>query len=241
MTSVTNEPQPRLSPAQRLAIAILPRLAALVLRVLEWTLRYEVAAEPGAAPAKPPGSQIWCLWHRCLIPCICYFRKEFTPTVLISRSYDGELIARTIELLGYRTVRGSSSRYGASGLLALAKAAEEGYPAAFTADGPRGPVYRVKPGAAKLAQMTGREIGIFYALPEKAWLLRSWDRFIIPKPFSRVVVSFGRNVPAPSNGSSEALEATRREVEAALERARLNAERHFNGATSESGDEAPVA
>jgi lysophospholipid acyltransferase (LPLAT)-like uncharacterized protein len=146
---------------------------------------------------------------------------------LISRSFDGELIARTTERLGFLTARGSSSRAGGSGLLALAKAVQRGNPAVFTADGPRGPVYKVKPGAEKLAQLTGYPIGIFYAHPEKAWLLRSWDRFLIPKPFSRVAISWGRDVEVPQTGDPLVLEAKRLEVEAALERARLNAERRF--------------
>lgn len=224
------EPTRRLSAAQRAAIALLPPVAALLLRALDRTLHYAVIVEPGATAAEPPGAQIWCLWHRCLIPCLCYFRKDFEPTVLISRSFDGELVARTIELLGYRTARGSSTRRGAGGLLALAKAAREDRPLVITADGPRGPLYQAKPGAAKLAQITGRAIGVFYALPEKAWQLGSWDRFLIPKPFSRVIVSYARRVPPPPNAEEETLEAARQEVEAALERARENAERHFRPA-----------
>lgn len=217
----------RLSFAQRLAIAFLPPLAAFLLSILHRTLRYEVLVESGAEPAKPPGNQVWCFWHRCLIPCACYFHGTFAPAVLISRSFDGELIARTIEWMGFPTVRGSSSRYGASGLLALAKAARGGLGAAFTADGPRGPLYRVKPGAVKLAQLTGYAIGTFYLLPEKAWLLRSWDRFIIPKPFSRVAVSWGRQINVPASDDPEVLEAKRLEVESTLNRIRMNAERHF--------------
>jgi len=213
--------------SQRLLIAIVPRLVALLLRILHRTLRYEVVVEPGAEPATPPALQVWCFWHRCLIPCACYFHDRFKPAVLISRSFDGELIARTIELLGFLTARGSSTRSGGSGLWALAKAVERGHPAVFTADGPRGPVYKVKPGALKLAQLTGYEIGIFYAHPEKAWILQSWDRFLIPKPFSRVAISWGRNVVVPQSEDPAVIEAKRLEVEAALERVRLNAERHF--------------
>ena len=208
-------------------IEIVPRVVALLLRLLHRTLRYEVVVEPGAQPARPPALQVWCFWHRCLIPCACYFHAEFPVTILISRSFDGELIARTTERLGFRTVRGSSSRSGGSGLLALARALQRGHPAAFTADGPRGPVYEAKPGAVKLAQLTGYPLGIFYAHPEKAWVLRSWDRFLIPKPFSRVAISWGRNVEVPKTGDALVMEAKRLEVEAALERARLNAEQHF--------------
>ena len=213
-------------------IAIVPRVAALLLLALHRTLRYEVVVEPGAQPAKPPALQVWCFWHRCLIPAACYFHGVIKPAVLISRSFDGELIARTIERLGYRTVRGSSSRYGASGLRALARAMENGYPAIFTADGPRGPLYKAKPGAVKLAQLTGYPIGAFYALPERAWMLRSWDSFMIPKPFSRVAVSWTREIRVARTDGPEILEVKRIEVEDMLERARQNAERHFGRAIS---------
>src|ERR1700749_3341073 len=208
-------------------IAIVPRLVALLLRTLHRTLRYEVVVETGAAPATPPALQVWCFWHRCLISCACYFHDRFQPAVLISRSFDGELIARIIERLGFLTARGSSTRAGGSGLFALAKAVERGNPAVFTADGPRGPIYKAKPGAIKLAQVTGYDIGIFYAHPEKAWQLRSWDRFLVPKPFSRVAISWGRHVKVPQTDDPATLEAKRVEVEEALERARLNGERHF--------------
>ena len=212
---------------QRVLIATIPRLVALLLRALHRTLRYEVVVEPGAAPATPPALQVWCFWHRCLISCACYFHDQFQPAVLISRSFDGELIARTIERLGFLTARGSSTRFGGSGLLALAKAVQRGHPAVFTADGPRGPLYKVKPGAVKLAQLTGYSIGTFYAHPEKAWRLRSWDQFMIPKPFSRVAISWGRQVQVPQSEDPALLEVKRLEVEEALERTRLNAERHF--------------
>ena len=213
-------------PGQRILLAIVPRLVALLLRLLHRTLRYETVLEPGAQAAVPPALQVWCFWHRCLIPCACYFHGKFTPAVLISRSFDGELIARTIERLGFLTARGSSTRSGGAGLYALAKAVERGYPAVFTADGPRGPVYKVKPGAVKLAQLTGYAIGIFYAHPQRAWVLRSWDGFLVPKPFSRVAVSWGRDVLVEGSDDPE---VKRLEVEGALERARLNAERHFAG------------
>jgi lysophospholipid acyltransferase (LPLAT)-like uncharacterized protein len=213
--------------SQRMSLAIVPRVVALLLRILNRTLRYEDVVEPGAEPAVPPALQVWCFWHRCLIPCACYFHGRFVPAVLISRSFDGELIARIIERLGFLTARGSSTRSGGSGLFALAKAVERGNPAVFTADGPRGPIYQAKPGAIKLAQLTGYAIGIFYAHPEKAWELRSWDRFLIPKPFSRVAISWGRQVEVPQTDDPATLEAKRVEVEEALERARRNGERHF--------------
>jgi|UPI0005D2605C lysophospholipid acyltransferase (LPLAT)-like uncharacterized protein len=210
-----------------MALAIVPRLTAALLAAIGATLRFRVIAEPGATPATPPARGIFCFWHRCTLPCAWYFRK-FRCSILISRSFDGELIARTLALLGFGSVRGSSSRGGAAGLLALQQVIEQGEPVVFTADGPRGPIYQTKMGPVKLAQMTQREIGSFYLLPERAWVVRSWDQFLVPKPFSRVAVSWSRPVAPPSpDADAAALEDKRRELNDALERARTNAERYF--------------
>ncbi len=212
---------------QRIALAIIPRLTALLLAIIGSTLRFEVIAEEGAVPETPPTTGIFCFWHRCTLLAGWYFRK-FRCSILISRSFDGELITRTLRLLGYDAVRGSSSRGGAAGLLALQDVIERGLPVVFTADGPRGPIYQTKTGPVKLAQMTGHAIGSFYLLPERAWVLKSWDRFLIPKPFSRVAVSWSRKVAAPSpDADADTLERIRQELNDALERARLHAEAHF--------------
>lgn len=212
-----------------MVVWIVPRLTALVLALIGWTLRFEVIAEEGAVPATPPAKGIFCFWHRCTLPAGWYFRK-FRCSILISQSFDGELIARTLGLLGYNSVRGSSSRGGAAGLLALANVLKSGDPVVFTADGPRGPIYQTKIGPVKLAQMTGAQMGCFYLLPERAWVLKSWDRFLIPKPFSRVAVSWARAVSAPAADADAALlEVKRAELNEALERARLQAEVYFGG------------
>ncbi|HEX3470740.1 MAG TPA: lysophospholipid acyltransferase family protein [Silvibacterium sp.] len=212
---------------QRVALWIVPRLTALLLAAIGATLRFEVIAEEGTVPATPPTTGIFCFWHRCTLPCGWYFRK-FRCSILISRSFDGELIARTLGLLGYNSVRGSSSRGGASGLLALQSVIQSGLPVVFTADGPRGPIYQTKIGPVKLAQMTGQAMGSFYLLPKRAWVMRSWDQFLLPKPFSRVAVSWARKVAAPApDANAETLEAKRQELNDALERARLRAEAHF--------------
>ena len=159
--------------SQRLTIAVVPRLVAFLLRLLHRTLRYEVVVEPGAQAAEAAGAAgvvflaplpyfVRLLFLRAIQP------DGVHPAVLISRSFDGELIARTVERLGFLTARGSSTRFGGSGLLALAKALEHGHPAVFTADGPTGPVYKAKPGAVKLAQFTGYAIGILYAHPSES-------------------------------------------------------------------------
>ena len=217
----------RFSLNQRIAIAIVPRLTALIIALIGVTLRFETIAEEGAIPATPPAKGIFCFWHQCTLLCAWYFRK-FRCSIIISQSFDGELIARTLGLLGYNSVRGSSSRGGAAGLLALQSVLEQGQPVVFTADGPRGPIYQTKIGPIKLAQITAESIGSFYLLPEKKWTLNSWDRFFIPKPFSRVIVSWARAIPSvPATTEPAELESNRRRLNDALERARLQAEAHL--------------
>ncbi len=218
---------------QRIALWLVPKATALVLAAIGITLRFEVIAEEGAIPATPPARGIFCFWHRCTLPAGWFFRK-FRCAILISQSFDGELIARTLALLGYGSVRGSSSRGGAAGLIALRDVLASGLPVVFTADGPRGPTYETKIGPVKLAQMTGEPMGSFYLLPQHAWTMRSWDRFLVPMPFSRVVVSWARAVVPPAlDADADALEAKRQELNAALERARLRAEAYFANRSAE--------
>jgi hypothetical protein len=202
-----------------------PPLVALLLRLLQATLRYEEIFDDDGRADQPGEASVWCFWHRCLLPAACFFRGRPRTALLISSSFDGELIARTIERMGYETVRGSSSRAGSGGLRALARAVQDGATAVVPGDGPRGPRYLLKPGVNRLARLTGHPVNSFYLLPQRAWVLRSWDALLVPKPFSRVVMVWGRPVSPPE--SSEAEEQTRLVVEATLERLRLLAEAHF--------------
>jgi lysophospholipid acyltransferase (LPLAT)-like uncharacterized protein len=225
--SVSKSSKGGFSFGQNVMLWLVPKLTALLLALVGSTLRFEVIAEEGASPATPPARGIFCFWHRCTLPAGWYFRK-FRCSILISQSFDGELIARTLGLLGYRSVRGSSSRGGAAGLMAMRDVLERGGPVVFTADGPRGPIYQTKIGPVKLAAMSGQEMGCFYLLPERALVMKSWDRFLVPLPFSRVVVSWARAVDAPGKDADTAtLEAKRAELNNALERARLRAEKHL--------------
>jgi lysophospholipid acyltransferase (LPLAT)-like uncharacterized protein len=192
---------------QRIALAIVPRLASMVICCLGITLRYRDVCEPGATPGYDiPPPAVYAFWHRCLLACAWRFRN-YGVTILISRSFDGELIARTVERLGFIAIRGSSSRDGTAGLRNMQRAYLAGNYCAITADGPRGPSQVTKPGVAQLAKLVDTTVGAFYVHPHRAWQLRSWDRFLIPKPFSRVTVAWTR--PAPADQAS---------VQAALDR-----------------------
>ena len=219
---------------QRLILAIVPRLVWALLMLLGRTWRFEVIAEEGVTPAFhgfTPGREIYCFWHQCVLPCAFYFRRTHA-TILISQSFDGELITRTLELFGYQTVRGSSSRGGHQGLLGLRRVLDDGMPAIFTADGPRGPIYRAKMGPVKLAQLTGAPIGSFHLQPKRAWIMRSWDRFFVPKPFTRIVVSWGQWTMVSEEATTEELESLRDQLDVSLERARERANQHLGQKTA---------
>jgi lysophospholipid acyltransferase (LPLAT)-like uncharacterized protein len=221
---------------QRIVLALVPRLVWALLHTVGRTWRFEVLAEEGVTPAFhgfTPGREIYCFWHQCVLACAFYFRSTHA-TILISRSFDGELITRTLELLGYRAVRGSSSRGGQAGLLGLHRVLEEGAPAIFTADGPRGPIHQAKLGPVKLAQLSGAPIGCFHLEAASKWTMRSWDRFQVPMPFSRIAVSWGRWTRVPANLPAEELETYRLQLDASLESARLRAIRSL--APDQPGD-----
>ncbi len=190
--------QRHFDPKQRLLLAVIPPLAALIIRALGMTLRYQDvfpadAVNPVAGDAIP-GPTIFAFWHRSLLACAYRFRNK-DIAILISSSFDGELIARTVELLGFKAIRGSSSRGGAAGLRGMAEAYAAGHRCAITADGPRGPAQIAKPGTAQLAQLVKAPwVGTFNAIPLNAWELKTWDRFLIPKPFSKVLLTFPAHV-----------------------------------------------
>lgn len=209
--------------SQRISIAIIPRIVSLLIRMVTWTLRFEVVREPGAHTAfEQPRPCIFIFWHRALITAAGHFRDEGIG-ILISRSYDGELIARTVERLGFIAVRGSSSRGGAVGLSGLQQAYADGRLVAITVDGPRGPKYIAKPGAVQLAQLTEAAVCPFYVLPQRAWTLNSWDGLMIPKPFSRVVVTYPAAVAFERD--SAVMQA---QVQAALDRSVAMAEQYWS-------------
>ena len=227
---MTVEPNSRFTLSQRLALAVVPRLVQVLLLIVSRTWRFEVIAEDGVTPlpyGRGAGPRIFCFWHQCVLPCTIYYRTT-GATILISRSFDGELVTRVLECFGFHAVRGSSSRGSREGLLGLKSVIESGQPAIFTADGPRGPIYQTKMGPIKLAQLTGAPIGAFHLQPERAWSLRSWDRFLIPRPFTRICVSWAQWTIVPTDLASEHFEAKRQELNANIERARLRALARFH-------------
>lgn len=179
---------------------LLQRVQACVIGVAGWalvwvigaTLRYRVEGWKNFQQFDERSQPIiYSFWHNQIIPAT-YFWRFRNIRVITSRHFDGECIAKVIEGFGYVAARGSSSRGGVRALKELRKSLVAGDHAAFTVDGPRGPVYKVKLGPVWLSRKTGVPIIPFHMEPRQFWRLSSWDHFRIPKPFSVVLVKIGR-------------------------------------------------
>lgn len=210
---------------QRFLLWLISWSAYLLVWLVGSTLRFRFTVEEGSLSDGKRRAQpgIYCFWHRAMIASAYHFRN-MQIAIMISRSFDGECIARIVQKLGFRPVRGSSSRGGAGALIGMRQELELGHPAVFTADGPRGPLYVAKPGPVLLAQKTGTKICCFHVAIERAWILKSWDRMMVPKPFSRASFYITSPLEVSADASEEQLEHYRQQVQAALDRARLGAE-----------------
>jgi lysophospholipid acyltransferase (LPLAT)-like uncharacterized protein len=200
--------------------------AWLLVRLIGPTLRYRVVVEEGGPPGGWIQPAVWVFWHRSILPATWFFRHRKIG-VMTSSSFDGEYIARIIGRFGFEAVRGSSTRGGVRALLGMHTVIEEGRTAAFTIDGPKGPRYVAKPGPVLLARNTQTPLVAFYLAVEHAWVLNSWDRLMIPKPFSKVALHISRMLSVPSTASHVELARYHAEMQAALERMRRAAEREF--------------
>lgn len=191
-------------------------LGAPFLSALLSTVRFETSGEENYRRYWDRGEPVvFVLWHGRLLPCTYHHRHQRVVT-LISQHRDGEYIARVVERWGYTAARGSSTRGGTSALRQLVRYVRGGRSLAITPDGPRGPRERMKPGALLAAQVSGAPVIPVAADASRAWRFGSWDRFLLPKPFSRVRIAYGAPILVPRDGGEEALERAAREAEASL-------------------------
>lgn len=212
---------------QRIQLTMVSWIVPALLRLLGCTLRATITFEEGAIQSLDeihPG--IFPFWHRCVLPATWLYRQRHLA-VMTSRSLDGEYIARVIRRFGFVPVRGSSSRGGQRALLEMNKQLAQGNGVAFTIDGPRGPRYVAKKGPVLLARMSGVAITAFYVAVEKAWVLKTWDALMIPKPFSRIYVRVARKIFIPPDADDAAMERYHAEMQSALDRITAFAESQF--------------
>jgi lysophospholipid acyltransferase (LPLAT)-like uncharacterized protein len=163
----------------------------------------------------PRPAGVYAFWHSHQLSALWHFRRVGAG-ILISASKDGEYIARVARSVGFTPLRGSSSRLGAAGLKALIEFARSGRPVAITPDGPRGPRYSIGAGALALAQKSGYPIVPFAIGLSSFWELPSWDRFRIPKPFSRGYACWGEPLSVPPGADDEALDRLAAELRARM-------------------------
>jgi lysophospholipid acyltransferase (LPLAT)-like uncharacterized protein len=163
--------------------------ASVVLRLWGMSLRFDLTPEDWQAYTKNDVPVAMILWHNRLFlaaEIVRRFRHGREPYALISASQDGAWLAAFFSLAGLRAVRGSSSRLGREAATALVETLREGNDIGITPDGPRGPCYELKPGTVIVTRRTRTPMLVIGGEFESAWQLRSWDRFYLPKPFSRV-------------------------------------------------------
>lgn len=173
-------------------IARLAWLGAWLVRLLGPTWRISLVNDELLRRNRETGQpMVFSLWHGHLLTLLYHHRREGV-TVMISEHGDGEIIARIAERLGFHTVRGSTSRGAARALLEASRVVEDGRDLAVTPDGPRGPARMVAPGVAIVAHRAHAPVVAALVHARSAWRLSTWDRFEIPKPFSRVRIAYGQ-------------------------------------------------
>ena len=210
---------PRFSLRQKILLWFISWTSYLAIAVIGPTLRCSISWEE---PPAPPDATfetpvIYAFWHRAVFASAWLWRR-IGIAVMVSRSFDGECIARTIEKLGYAAIRGSSSRGGGTALLGLKKQLEQGMSVAFTIDGPRGPKYVAKPGPVLLSRASALPMAAFYVAAGNAWVLNTWDALMIPKPFSKVLVRVSAKMRVPADAIDVQMAEFQGQLQAALER-----------------------
>jgi lysophospholipid acyltransferase (LPLAT)-like uncharacterized protein len=198
---------------------LIARIASWVMRVHFWTLRFRFIDHAGVLTNPPREPLLWAFWHNRLLVSAYMFERYFPArrgAAMASRSGDGEIISAIISCFGLRPIRGSSSRGGARALVEMKRAHDDGFDVAITPDGPRGPRYRVNPGIVKLAQLTGGKIFPMHIAYSRCWRLKSWDGFMIPKPFATVEITFAPLHAIAPTATEEEFEAVRAKFEEAL-------------------------
>jgi lysophospholipid acyltransferase (LPLAT)-like uncharacterized protein len=212
------------APLLRVATLVAPPLIALALRVLHWTLRVEFVNAAGLMGRWSNGDRvIMTFWHNRMVA-MPIPTAGVPISILVSRHRDGEIATRVLRHWGIRAVRGSATRGAVPGFLRLVDAFRADFNLAVVPDGPRGPRYVAKPGVIRLAKATGADVYPVSFAASRVWQLRSWDRLIIPKPFSRVVFEVGNVLRVAPDAEADELERQREGAEKQLNELSRSAE-----------------
>jgi len=209
--------------------AIIAFLGYWIIRIVGSTLRWCVINWDTLDSVYCSGKRlILAFWHGRIFMASYYFRNRGI-VVMTSQNRDGEYIARVIQRFGYGVARGSSSRGSHSAAIETLHALKKGNDIGFTIDGPRGPRYVAKPGAVYMAWKSGNPIIPFNISAEKKWVIRSWDHFQVPKPFSRAVLLIGDPIYVDKYASREDLGIYEKRVQLALDELRERGDHWWGG------------
>jgi lysophospholipid acyltransferase (LPLAT)-like uncharacterized protein len=212
----------------KLLVFLASWIGPALIYLLGKTLRIEWVGEENLEPTRKQNkSVVYAFWHgRMLI--LAYSHRGRKIHVLISQHRDGELIARIIHKLGFVSVRGSTTRGGARAIFEMCERTASGFDLGVTPDGPKGPRFQVHPGTIYIAQRSGMPIVPITNSAKSRWTLSTWDRFIIPKPFSRAVIMLGEPTCVPSESTPEQLEEIRADLERKLNDLTRRADSYFS-------------
>ena len=161
------------------------------------------------------GKVLYASWHKNILPLAYFYRKQGIH-IMISEHRDGEFIARVAKRLGYHPVRGSSTHGGSRALFEMSQVGNKGFDAAITPDGPKGPKREVQPGTVVIASRANLPVVPVSACAKPCWKLRSWDEFLIPKPFSKVVILVAKPLHLPPKFEEAQIEPLSQRVKESL-------------------------
>jgi len=201
---------------------LLYRIAALLtyvlLEILWRTSRLRfVNLERLTTLVREQGAVVPVFWHQHLLMCARFIadrRAELKTGFMISPSVDGQAPTMLAELYGAHVVRGSGSYTGMRAVRGVYQAiVKDGISPGITPDGPRGPRFKFKPGAIFTAQISRKAVVPIAYAAKPAWILRTWDKFVIPSPFAKVVIAIGEPFFPPEKLDDEQMAAAQRELE----------------------------
>ncbi len=208
----------------RVKISLISTLGYWVIRCVCSTLRWETEDSQSLESVRHAGRRmILTFWHGRIFLATYYFRNQGI-VVLTSQNRDGEYIARVIQRFGYGAARGSSTRGSHGATVEALRALKGGRDVGITIDGPRGPRYVAKKGAAFLARKSGSPVVPFCISAEKKWVVQSWDHFMIPKPFSRAIALIGRPIYLNADASEEEVQITENLIQQSLDELRVRSD-----------------
>jgi lysophospholipid acyltransferase (LPLAT)-like uncharacterized protein len=194
------------------------------MRFVGSTLRWDVIDWQNLEQIYQDGKRpILAFWHGRIFLATYYFRGRGI-VVLTSQNRDGEYIARVIRRFGYGVARGSSTRGSHRATVEALRAMADGKDVGLAIDGPRGPRYVAKRGAGFIARKSGNPVLPFSLAAENKWVVRSWDQFQIPKPFSRAVVIIGEPIYVKEDSGAEDVHAVEEKIQRSLDALRDRAD-----------------